>query len=328
MVVLRSLVLAFIFWSASLAGSNAVPAGPVDAAKTQASDGCTDGIGTTYRTDDLATATEDGTGTAFVRAHSACTEVGFLSGVSLLATCSRAVVGPTQEAFALYCRVAVTVPPQGPPLRLNADQYALVSNAGRYSPDAGLSVSIPEGQNLGARPIVAQPNSTTLAYLAFAIPPEERTREALLTWTMPGSARGELRHTRELKVLIAERDAWLAGFAALYSADDRASYTSNMPSSAPAPDSLSSNSNSVSEPMPLPAGTYVVSADYIGATKFAVWIHAASGGSDRLFDAVGIYSGQTTFTLDRDETVIFEITGLGGWVVETRPAFAPKDLQS
>jgi hypothetical protein len=324
---MKSLLIAALLFATCLGTSRAVQQGAVDAAKSQETDRCEDGIGKNYSVAALIATYDPDTTDEFLVATSACTG----SLLSLSAMCSPATDVSLPDtltgSLGVYCSVMVINRSHVEALTLSLDQFVLSSNDSQYSPDASLIDPISFEGNLAHAPIVVNPDDIQSGLVAFAIPEEQGSNDLLLTWKIPSSESGDDTERSDLEILVVEREP---GFlralfgvpeSELLNASSSATGDSISATSVGVIESLSGNSDSVSDPIQMEAGIYIVSSSYSGDSNFAVWVHSSSGESDLLVNEIGDYSGQATFKLDSAATVIFEVTGIGGWVIETRPAF-------
>jgi hypothetical protein len=78
---------------------------------------------------------------------------------------------------------------------------------------------------------------------------------------------------------------------------------------------------SVTEPLTLEKGVYVVSATYVGESNFIIEAMDPEGNTDRVINEIDSFTGKGTLVLGQETRVIFSVNAEGPWAFDIEPAF-------
>ena len=280
---------------------------PVDAARVRDGYGCEDGVGSSYLIEELRSALDNDTMSAFTARREACGPDGILS-FTLGAMCAPAQPATDMRYVEIFCSISVWNPSDDILLVTN-EQFTLASNTERYLVTTGLLERVVPEDTLekGRR---AYPHDSVFGVIGFRIPAAKEGDDYVLIWRVPNPETSPVSTWKRLQIILEDRGAVFENrLDSTQTGDGVGSVT------------LSGGSDKVSDPVALPPGIYRVSAKYRGNGNFAVWVRMADGDSDLLFNEIDTYSGEATFQIDSSTTVLFEVTGIGSWEIVVSPAF-------
>ncbi|MFT4037965.1 MAG: hypothetical protein QM692_07295 [Thermomicrobiales bacterium] len=294
-----------------LGGPVAVQAQVVDAALQRDGQGCQDGVGSSYRADELREALDNGTLNAFLARRSACGPGGAES-FGLSASCAPDQTSDVRGFVDVFCLVSVWNP-SGDSLLLTNDQFTLASNVARYPVDETLLDDEAVADTLeGGLPVATE--SADSGVIAFQLPAEDANDDFVLIWKLPDPYASPSPTRQRLQIVLGERESdFEAVPAPVANVIQPGAFNGRL--------QFTGASNLVNSPVELGAGLYRVTARYSGVGPFTVSIQTDTGEDDQLISTVGAFSGQTTFRLDATEDVAFAVTGSGRWeILVTRVA--------
>ncbi|MFT4037964.1 MAG: hypothetical protein QM692_07290 [Thermomicrobiales bacterium] len=283
----------------------------VDAARARDGQGCEDGVGSTYFSEELESALDNDTFKQFWDRRDACGPGGFGS-YSLDAICSPAEPVADERVKVILCFVTVWNPSDAI-LLVGADQFLLASNSDRFAANTEVTAQFNPADVFGAENR-AYPSDSAIGFIGFEVPAAAADDDFVLIWRVPNAETSPVNTWRRLQILLGDREQIFGD-----PADSQAELEQSGGNGGPL--RIANTTDLVSEPVTLGPGTYRVTASYTGDSNFAVWVRTSSGNSDLLFNEVDSYSGQATFQLDQTEQVLFEVTGVGRWEIEVTPAF-------
>lgn len=80
--------------------------------------------------------------------------------------------------------------------------------------------------------------------------------------------------------------------------------------------SLSGGGDAVSDPIAVPAGLLRFDASFRGTGNFVIWAYDTDGNRELIVNEIGAYDGQKLLQLDRDTTMLLEVTANGPWSID------------
>lgn len=305
---------------------------PVETAKEAAAPGCYDGIGFTYTDAERQEASDDNDLWEFLEPHIAC--AGF-DQPSLSAQCTGPVTLSSVEAEAVWvvCLVVAYTDGGGDAIDLASDTFKLYSDDTPFAANSEVSALAPAPYDIappGTR-IVAGDSGGGL--VAFGIPTDmadDAERDMLLVWAgngpdLPGNG------TRDpLVIIVADREPNVLTLLTEHGVDITSGATPETGGAATEEAltvgeggtvALTGQADAISDPFTLPAGLYIVEANYAGEGNFQVWARTEADGDTLVINEIGSYSGEGALRLRADARLIIDVTGAGPWEVSIRPAF-------
>jgi len=232
----------------------------------------------------------------------------------LMAQCSPPVDGLKKDATIVVCRITVYnsgdrgVSVSAREISLTEEQNVLKLDPNTQTFEADLDVSKHTDARLdiATQPMSVRAGDTATAVIAFDVSAQAASKDMTLKWvdTKQGIY-GFLITVHDREPTVADLITPLEPAMAAGQTD--AALTSG--------DVFQGTSDDVIGPLDLDAGLYQVSVRYTGDHNFALWARQSDGTTDLLFNEVGRYSGEATFTVKAANKVVLEVEGIGTWEV-------------
>ena len=309
-----AVVLQVLFVALPLVSVGAQAEGAVDRAKAwNVSLSCDDGIGMSATSHQQQAAADKSQvdEVDYALNVTACGAVH--NAFSLIAECSAPVEGVDEGTALIYCLVFVgsNLDVQWKDIFVAAKDFSLLSNTESYPVDLDLSKQVDPQYDIVSEPTKLRMKDNKTGVLVFKVPSEVAKDDMVLQWSGADEVHTDKGVLPGLQIIVHDREPGLAELIAA-SASDAPAASTGVGQSAEAM-TYSGMSDDVIGPITFAPGLYRVSARYTGDDNFAVWTHQADGTDDLLFNEIGSYRGEATFTVEASTKVVLEVKGVGAW---------------
>lgn len=308
-----------VFFALSLFGTGAQDLGAVDRAKAwNVTWECEDRIGKSYsnRQMEEAAAVNDVRATQYATESSACG--GKNDQVWFSAMCSDPADGPEEERALVACVAFVSNFGDWTETYVVAEDFSLLSNRESYAPDFERSKGAGPEYDIASEPRRVRIDEEQMGLLVFELPADVANEDFVLQWTGAGPVETEGGELLGLQILVHDREPSLSevvdGVAGTPVAPiDATGSTGDL--------TFLGASDDVIGPVDLDPGLYRVTARFSGDGNFSVWARQADGTDDLLFNELGDYAGEATFSVESPGGVVLEVEGGGDWNLQIEKLF-------